>query len=43
MFAGLVSGVCGAFVCNPFELVKTRLQAQVVEIAAADAKRTTYR
>ncbi|KAJ3395301.1 hypothetical protein HDU84_000068 [Entophlyctis sp. JEL0112] len=29
MLAGALCGVMGAFACNPFELVKTRLQSQV--------------
>ncbi|KAJ3117446.1 hypothetical protein HK100_000815 [Physocladia obscura] len=29
MFAGSLCGVMGAFSCNPFELIKTRLQSQV--------------
>jgi hypothetical protein len=30
LIAGFVSGIAGAFACNPFELVKTRLMAQVI-------------
>jgi hypothetical protein len=29
LVAGCLSGALGAFVCNPIEVVKTRLQAEV--------------
>eukprot|EP00566_Odontella_aurita_P014473 CAMPEP_0113578296 /NCGR_PEP_ID=MMETSP0015_2-20120614/29394_1 /TAXON_ID=2838 /ORGANISM="Odontella" /LENGTH=529 /DNA_ID=CAMNT_0000482069 /DNA_START=179 /DNA_END=1768 /DNA_ORIENTATION=- /assembly_acc=CAM_ASM_000160 len=37
MIAGAASGACGAVACNPFEIVRIRVQAQALETAAGAA------